>query len=390
VAEVRPGALNVGALPAVHWSRATSPLGIALIAAALSLASALWLVRRRSSRSLASIRDKVIARSGSHRRRRRPIISSRGQSSRAARAMHIFRPERRQDLVAVLAPYRLVPLPANPSPEADVWVLLTLPQLKRLSLALEALVERARFGRWLATMLERAGVRTRVGELLTVWLLAGVILVAFGWALAGLIGTVLVLILVLVIPPAAIQGAVDYRARLFASQLPDVLKLTASSLRAGFSLLQGLDAVTKQLQGPSAGELQRVLNEARLGRPVEDALEAAAGRICNRDFSESVAAVRIQQEAGGNLASLFDTLAETMVQRLRLRREVRTLTSEARLSAYILGAMPLLLGLFIFAVNQAYMLELFRTRIGQIMLVGGLLLQVVGFFWMYRTVKIET
>jgi tight adherence protein B len=239
-------------------------------------------------------------------------------------------------------------------------------------------------------MLEKAGARARLGEILTIWLISAVILLSFGWALAGLIGSLLVLILVVAIPPGALQGAVDHRAKLFATQLPDVLKLTASSLRAGFSLLQGLEAVTKQLQEPSAGELQRVLSEARLGRPVEAALESAAARISNRDFSETVAAVRIQQEAGGNLASLFDTLAETMVQRLRLRREVRTLTAEARLSAYILGAMPLVLGMFIFAVNRPYMLELFRTTVGKILLVGGLLLQLAGFFWMYRLVKIET
>lgn len=113
-------------------------------------------------------------------------------------------------------------------------------------------------------------------------------------------------------------------------------------------------------------------------------------RIGNRDFSESVAAVRIQQEAGGNLASLFDTLAATMVQRLRLRREVRALTAEARLSAYILGAMPLLLGVFFFVVNRPYMLELLQSAVGKALLLGGLVLQVVGFFWMYRTVKIET
>ena len=239
-------------------------------------------------------------------------------------------------------------------------------------------------------MLERSGTRTRLGELLVIWIIGGIALLALGWVLAGVIGALLVLILLLVIPPAALQGAIDHRARLFATQLPDVLKLTASSLRAGFSLLQGLEAVSKQLREPSAAEMQRVLAEARLGRPVEDALEAAAARIRNRDFSESVAAVRIQQEAGGNLATLFDTLAETMVARLRLRREVRTLTAEGRLSAYILGAMPLLLGLFIFSVNRAYMEALFQTFTGKIMLVGALLLQVVGFYWMYRVVTIET
>jgi tight adherence protein B len=183
---------------------------------------------------------------------------------------------------------------------------------------------------------------------------------------------------------------VDHRAKLFASQLPDVLKLTSSSLRAGFSLLQGLDSVIRQMQEPSKGELQRVLAEARLGRPLEDALEAAAARIRNRDFSESVIAVRIQQESGGNLAALFDTLADTMVQRVRMRREVRTLTAEGRLSAYILGIMPLALGLFIFSVNRKYMMVLFHTFGGKVLLVIGMVLEIVGFYWMYRTVKIDT
>jgi tight adherence protein B len=208
--------------------------------------------------------------------------------------------------------------------------------------------------------------------------------------LAGLLGIFIALVVACLIPPAALQAAVDRRAKLFASQLPDVLKLTASSLRAGFSLLQGLEAVTKQLREPSAGELQRVLAEARLGRPVEDALEDAAARIRNRDFSESVAAVRIQQEAGGNLAGLFDTLADTMVQRLRLRREVRSLTAEGRLSAYILGLLPIVLGIFIFSINRSYMKVLFQSDVGKALLVGGLLLQIVGFYWMYRTVDIET
>ena len=152
---------------------------------------------------------------------------------------------------------------------------------------------------------------------------------------------------------ATLHILADRRAKMFGAQLPDVLKLTSSSLRAGFSLLQGLESVTRQIREPSKGELQRVLAEARLGRPLEDALEAAAARIRNRDFTESVVAVRIQQESGGNLAVLFDTLAETMVQRVRMRREVRSLTAEGRLSAYILGILPPALAIFIFVVDRA-------------------------------------
>jgi tight adherence protein B len=376
----------------VHLERLRNPFGAGLIIAAFSLLLSLLVIRQRRQRDLASARERtaVLSTSSASTRRRRAMLQAQDQhKSITARITELIRRHRPADLSEILEPYRVAPQTGQRSDDEN-WSLLTLPVLRRLSVSLEGLAARNRVGRWLADMLERSGARTRLGELLVIWLVGGMTLLLLGWALAGGVGTLIVFILLLVVPPAALQGAIDHRARLFATQLPDVLKLTASSLRAGFSLLQGLEAVTQQLREPSASELHRVLSEARLGRPVEEALEGAATRIRNRDFSESVAAVRIQQEAGGNLASLFDTLAETMVQRLRLRREVRSLTAEGRLSAYILGTLPLVLAIFIFTVNRSYVEVLFKSFVGKVMLVGALLLQVLGFFWMYRTVKIET
>lgn len=296
---------------------------------------------------------------------------------------------RAQRLASLLEDYHLSP-GAPASAESRRPSLLSVSPLRALALRTEAVAEHLGVQQRLSDAFARMGVRVEVGEALTVWLLATAVLTGFGWALAGPAGSAIVVVLALAAPLAAFQVLTDRRARLFAEQLPDVLKLTASSLRAGFSLLQGLEAVAKQLQEPCATELQRVLTEARLGRPVEDALEAAAARIANPDFTESVAAVRIQQEAGGNLAALFDILADTMLQRLRLRREIRTLTAEVRLSAYVLGAMPLLLAAFLFAVDKPYILELFRTQIGQVALFAAVVLELLGFFWMYRTVKIGT
>ena len=376
----------------VHLERLRSPLGVVLLAAAFSLLLALLLIRRRRQRNMTSARDRtaVLSTYTASARRRRAMLEV--QNERKTVTVHVteyLHRRRPPDLGDIVAPYRITPEDGRQNTD-DAWTLLTLPSLKHLSVALEGYVGESRVGRWFTMMLDRSGARARLGELIVIWLLAGVALLLLAWVLAGLLGVLIMLVVLLVIPPAALQAAVDHRARLFATQLPDVLKLTASSLRAGFSLLQGLEAVTRQMREPSAGELQRVLAEARLGRPVEEALEAAAARIDNRDFSESVAAVRIQQEAGGNLASLFDTLADTMVQRLRLRREVRTLTAEGRLSAYILGLMPLLLGILIFTINRAYMDVLFQTFAGKVMLLGSLVLQIIGFYWMYRIVKIET
>jgi tight adherence protein B len=376
----------------VHLERLRGPFGAALLAAAFSLLLALLVIRRRNRRALAGARERtaVLTTSPASARRRRAVLDA-GDKRKpvTSRLAESLRKRHRADLSAILAPYRLMPLDGEGNAN-DSWTLLTLPALKKLSVTLESLISDTRPGRWLNTMLERSAARTRLGELLVIWLIAGLALVLLAWVLAGVLGILVVLVLLFIVPPAALQVAIDRRARLFATQLPDVLKLTASSLRAGFSLTQGLEAVTRQLQEPSAGELQRVLAEARLGRPIEEALEGAANRIRNRDFSESVAAVRIQQEAGGNLASLFDTLADTMLQRVRLRREVRMLTAEGRLSAYILGCLPLLLGIFIFTVDRSYMQVLFQAPVGKIMLLGGLLLQIVGFYWMYRTVTIET
>ncbi len=376
----------------VHLHRLRSPLGEVLLAAAFCLLLALLLIRQRRGRNLASVRERTAVLRTSPAASRRPLASAATAAepkSITGRVGEFVRRRRPPDLGEILGPYRITSLEGQRATD-DAWTLLTLPALKRLSVTLEGRVAETRLGRWLNSMLDRSGTRTRLGELIVIWLIAGLALVLLAWVLAGLLGVLIALILLIGVPPAALQGAVDHRAKLFATQLPDVLKLTASSLRAGFSLLQGLEAVTKQLREPSAGELQRVLTEARLGRPIDEALEAAAARIRNRDFSESVAAVRIQQEAGGNLASLFDTLADTMVQRLRLRREVRTLTAEGRLSAYILGFLPIILGVFIFTINRPYMQVLFTSVPGKALLLGSLLLQIVGFFWMYRIVNIET
>ena len=131
----------------------------------------------------------------------------------------------------------------------------------------------------------------------------------------------------------------------FERQLPDTLTLLASSLRAGFSLMQGLEAVASEIADPMRRELQRVFTEVRLGRSVEDALGDAAARMESRDLEWAVMAIRIQREVGGNLAELLDTVADTMVKRERVRRELRALTAEGRMSAIVLSIISPVLGL---------------------------------------------
>ena len=158
------------------------------------------------------------------------------------------------------------------------------------------------------------------------------------------------------------------RQKAFMAQLPDTLQLLSSTLKAGYSFLQGVEAVSQEVEDPMGGELRRIVTEAQLGRPLEDAMDASAERMDSPDFAWAVMAVKIQREVGGNLSELLLTVAETMTERERLRRDVATLTAEGKMSAIVLGALPILLGLAMWAINPEYINTLLRaTTLGQIL-----------------------
>jgi tight adherence protein B len=168
-----------------------------------------------------------------------------------------------------------------------------------------------------------------------------------------------------------------------------MLQLLAGTLRAGYSLMQGIEAVSQEVDEPMGRELRRVVTEARLGRPVEESLEAVAERMDSKDFAWAVMAIGIQREVGGNLSELLMTVAETMTQRERLRRDVKTLTAEGRVSSYVLGVLPIALGVVMFVLNPDYMTVLFNDNIGRLMVLGSGVLMAGGFVWMQKIVKID-
>ena len=161
--------------------------------------------------------------------------------------------------------------------------------------------------------------------------------------------------MVIAIPPMALKTICKRRRTKFVAQLPDMLTLMASTLKAGYSLMQGVEAVSQEVQDPMGKELRRIVVEARLGRPLEEAMDDAANRMDSLDFSWAVMAITIQREVGGNLAELLMTVAETMVERERLRRDVKSLTAEGRMSAIVLGMLPPGLGLVMYSMNPEYM-----------------------------------
>jgi tight adherence protein B len=190
-------------------------------------------------------------------------------------------------------------------------------------------------------------------------------------------------------PTVALRMSLKKRTEKMREQLPDVLTIMASSLRAGHSFMQALDTVAREIPQPAAVEFQRVVAEIRLGRPTDDALEALAARVGSPDFRWAVLAVNIQREVGGNLAEILDNVADTLRERAMIRRQIRVLTAEGRLSAWVLTCLPIAIGVYMFAVNPDYIGTLFTTTIGLIMLGVAAVLLLVGVLWMRKIVDID-
>ena len=238
--------------------------------------------------------------------------------------------------------------------------------------------------------LERADLPLRAAEAIFFYIAMTVVVTALVLVLTGnWIVTLLVLGGLAFFPPMFLNYKARKRQAAFVSQLPDTLQLLSGSLRAGYSLQQGVEAVSQEVEDPMGRELRRVMVEARLGRPLETALDDAAERMASPDFEWAVMAIRIQREVGGNLAELLMIVSETMLQRERLRRDVKALTAEGRMSAIVLVLLPLLLGCAMYVINPDYISTLFNTTVGQLLILGGIVLALVGFFWMKKVIEIE-
>jgi len=239
-------------------------------------------------------------------------------------------------------------------------------------------------------LLERADLPLRVGEAIS-----GYAAIVLASAVVGLIlgETIMSMVffatLGFLIPPMVVKVKAGRRRKKFMNQLPDTLQLLSSTLKAGYSFMQGIDAVSQEIAAPMSTELRRIVAEAQLGRPVEAAMDASAERMDSDDFAWAVMAVKIQREVGGNLAELLMTVSETMTERERLRRDVAALTAEGKMSAIVLGALPILLGFAMWVMNREYIELLFTDSLGKILLIASVVGAVGGFAWMKKIITID-
>ncbi len=294
------------------------------------------------------------------------------------------RRRRERSILRVVGRHRREPAEERPREPGSHWVPEALAGVgQRFAVA-------TGFAASLDERLEQAGIKMLAGEFLGIGALAGLAGAVFGALILPNIVFVLIVAAVAAFVPFAWLGwAQRKRQNALNDQLADTLSILASSLRAGYSFLQALDTVAKEIGEPSAHEFQRVVAEIRLGRPVDDALVAMAQRVGSEDLKWAVLAINVQRQVGGNLAEVLDIVANTVRERGYLRRLVRVLSAEGRISIVILCALPFLMLLYEAIVNPEYVSLLFTHPVGILMSIAGAVAMGIGVFWMTRIVRID-
>jgi tight adherence protein B len=255
-------------------------------------------------------------------------------------------------------------------------------------------VEGSSSGDKLSKELARADLKLKPGEFIAV-----IIIAAFGVGLvlwffsgqnifAGLIGAIIGSFL----PRMYMKSQQGKRLQKFDEQLPDMLNLMVNGLRAGFSTMQAMEAVSRELPPPICDEFRRVVQEMQLGITMEVALDNLLRRIPSDDLDLCITAINVQREVGGNLAEILDTISYTIRERVRIKGEIRVLTSQVMYSGRFLSLLPLIVIGVLYLLNREYMMEFFKSEnvpCGYIALGAGGLMILMGYLVMNKLGEIE-
>lgn len=204
--------------------------------------------------------------------------------------------------------------------------------------------------------ISRADVKLRVSEYVVLQMLSAVALGAISYLVFDLSIVIAILLFLfgLRIPRIYVDYAANRRLRTYESQLGDTLNLWVNSLRSGYSVLQGMEAIATELPASISEEFERVVQEVRLGLSLEQALDNMLRRVPSEDLDLIITAVNIQREVGGNLAEILDIISHTIRERVRIKGEIRTLTAQGRLTGWIISLLPIGLGVVLYTINPEY------------------------------------
>jgi tight adherence protein B len=265
--------------------------------------------------------------------------------------------------------------------------------LARAATALSALIDKTLRRRTdvgvHTAVLERAGVKMSLQDLVLLTIAGALAVAALGLVLVGPGRAFLFALLVPIGVRVGLNVLASRRRAAFADQLDDSLQLIASSLRAGHSLLQSLASVAREAEDPTKEEFSRILNESRVGRELGVALDETAARMGSQDFVWVTEAIAINREVGGNLAEVLDGVGHTIRERNQIRRQVKSLAAEGKLSAYILIALPFGIGGFLAFSSPEYIGKFVESLLGYAMLGACAVLLLIGSFWLSKVVSIK-
>jgi tight adherence protein B len=238
--------------------------------------------------------------------------------------------------------------------------------------------------------LQRAGMSIRSSEFITLHIISIIIGSLIVYFLTGnYLLTFLVFIIITLIPFLLLNIRTAQRLRRFHEQLPDTLQLISGSLKAGYSFNQAISMVVEETKPPISDEFKRVLSEIRMGLSDREALENMSVRINSEHFNWVVMAVNVQREVGGNLAEVMEIISNTIRERDKVLNQIKALTAEGKLSAYILIALPILLGIYLSFINREYVSLLVTTKIGLVMIGIAVILMIAGISWILRIIRVE-
>jgi tight adherence protein B len=255
-------------------------------------------------------------------------------------------------------------------------------------------VERSSWGENISRDLARADLKLRPGEYIGIQLISAIGVGALFWFLGGqnILFAAIGLVIGIIIPRYFVRSQQGKRLVRFSDQLPDMLNLMVNGLRAGYSTMQALEAVSKELPSPISDEFRRVVQEMQLGVPMERALDNLYRRVPSDDLDLVITAVNVQREVGGNLAEILDTISYTIRERIRIKGEIRVLTAQVMYSGRFLAVLPIILSLILWVVNRPYMMKFFEPQsrlCGLGMLGCGGSMIIAGFFVMNKIADID-
>jgi len=256
--------------------------------------------------------------------------------------------------------------------------------------AIERLVVRTPVGAWLARLIDQAGVKTSPAAVIMMsvvsagaaaFVCAAFVHVPFAPLAAGLFGVA--------VPALWLVHRRTVRIRRFEEQFPEALDLLSRAIRAGHAFQTAMGMVADELNAPVGPEFKKTFDQQNFGLPLRDALNELAQRIDLLDVKFFVTAVLIQRDTGGNLAEILDNLAHVVRERFKIRRQVRVHTAHGRFTGYVLLALPAALAITLSFENPDSMDALFKEHMGQMMVMGAIVLQTIGFIWIRKVIQIE-